>query len=168
MNSSNSQYIVDYMIRVIARTSRNLLARNSFKCSIAISIKPPSSLMKSMQQEKSTIIKLWRSSWIKITTILNTCTTLRAHRSSESIVQRTTLKIILSLMYLMQSTITYLLFHLVVFPLILLPYVLLLVPLRLRTRVDYPLPLWKRTSITQIQRRARFKKISHRRIKVKF
>lgn len=155
------------MIRVIARTSRNLLAQNTLKFSIAITIKPPLSSTKSTQQEKSTTIKSWTSSWIKITTILNTCTTLKVQRSSESTALRTILNITLSLMFLMQSTITYSLFNIVVFSLILLPYVLLLFPLCLRAWVDYPLPLWKRTSFTQVQRRTRFKKISHWRIKVK-
>lgn len=50
------------MIRVIARTSRNLLAQNTLKFSIAITIKPPLSSMKSTQQEKSTTIKSWTSS----------------------------------------------------------------------------------------------------------
>ena len=55
-------------------------------------------------------------------------------------------------MFLTLPTMEYLIFYLVDQPWVLLSYVLLRFPLCIRTRMDHPLSLWKRTHLTKIQR----------------
>jgi len=156
-----------FWLSMITRLASNFLRVNRALFSTMFATQAPSNSTKSIKSKKSTTTTWFKNSTINITTTPNTCMTLRDQKSCDFTVPKTTQKVSLLPMCSTAFTTMYIPSNVVDMPRILLSYVLLCFPLRLRTRMDYSLSLWERTTLTQVQRRTRPKKIRYWRREVR-
>lgn len=92
---------------MINRLTNSLLSKNKYFCSNFFFIQPPLRSRTGLSLQENLMNNQSRNSLIKTTTILTICTTLKALKSWDSTMPKIILSITLSLMSLIQFTITY-------------------------------------------------------------